>query len=528
MIELYIKSIDRRWKKEVAGGSRCNYILSPYITSKTAESVLSRANGSACEIYTLFSADLFCSKASSLKTIKNLIETGHKVFHLPGLHAKVFLVPGAFASIGSQNLTHAGTRHKEASVALFDKRMVEQVEKQIAPWLAARIAITLEMIAEMEKVLIHLEPQYHELLDAAETATQGIIEAQLARDEEERRNEEERLAAETRARQAKLDEERRLEVENQQRERQQRWFDSVIAEQKRQRILEEERLAAEMQAHRAKVDEERKRAAESLENWRNGVLEARKRQEASHESQLQREREAAAAYKMRVAMFGVNSRALPASLSTARGVVCYRDSYWPRQKVTLAAQNARDLTSWTIDGAPCSFSYANRYLIVHEQSGKAGWGRIVKTRITFIGRQVGFSDFMHLGGNYLSVSRNCDWDLSPKYGRNMYYEINDRAGNRICTISAWFDLKNLEILNIERASGTDFPVKAQDDVIRAIENNSGLVASKLLKTIVAPFLYVTRLYGDIAEDFFGPVGSAFSIRAAMVSGHPILVVASDR
>lgn len=492
MIELYIKSIDRRWKKEVAGGACCNYILSPYITSKTAESVLSRSNGSDCKIYTLFSAELFCSKASSLKTIKNLIGAGHKVFHLPDLHAKVFLVPGVFASIGSQNLTHAGTRHKEASVALFDKRMVGQVEKQIAPWLAAGIAITPEMIADMEKVLAHLEPQYQELLESAETATQDIFNAQLARA-------------------AQLAHEARLAREEEQR-----------------RILEEERRAAEEQAQRAKVDEERKQAAEAYERWRAGVIEEQKRSAANYESRLQCEREAAAAYKQRVAMFRVNSRALPASLSTARGVVCYRDSYWSSQKVTLAVQHERDLTSWTIEGAPCRFSKGKRHLIVHEESGKTGWGRIVKTRITFIGKEVGFSEFMHLGGTDTSVSLNCDWNHSPKYGRNMFFEIGSRSGNVACTISAWFDLKRLEILNIERATGTAFPFIEQREVIAAVERHSDLVASRLLKKIVTPFTYVTRLHGDIAKDFFGPVGSAFSIRAAMVSGHPILVVASAR
>lgn len=485
MIELYIKSIDRRWKKEVAGGSRCNYILSPYITSKTAESVLSRSNGRACEVYTLFSAELFCSKASSLRTIRNLVEAGHKVFHLPGLHAKVFLVPGAFASIGSQNLTHAGTRHKEASVALFDQRTVDQVEKQIAPWLVQGVAITPEMISEMEEVLAHLEPQYQELLASAEKATQRVFQAQLVRA-------------------AQLAHEAQL-------------------------AREEERLAAEERAQRAKVDEERKRAAEAHEQWLARVIEDQRRA-AGYESQLQlqRERDAAAAQKQRIARFGINSRALPSSLSTARGVVSYRDSYRSNRRVTLAAQQERDLTSWRIQGAPCSFSHGKRYLIVHEESGKAGWGRIVKTRITFIGKGVGFSGFMHLGGMHVSISKNCDWSPSPDYGRNMFFEIGDEFGNVACTVSAWFDLTRLEILNIERSGGTKFPAKEQLEVIKAIKRNSDLVASRILKEVVAPFTYVARLHGDIAEDFFGPVGSAYSIRAAIVSGHPILVVASDR
>ncbi len=116
-MELYVKNIAHRWRKEMRRVTAKAYILSPYITSSTADSVLAHLDENVClpEIYTTFSAELFASKASSLRTLKTMVDQGYPLYHLPNLHAKIVLMPGTFASIGSQNLTLAGTRNKEAS-----------------------------------------------------------------------------------------------------------------------------------------------------------------------------------------------------------------------------------------------------------------------------------------------------------------------------------------------------------------------------------------------------------------------------
>jgi phosphatidylserine/phosphatidylglycerophosphate/cardiolipin synthase-like enzyme len=103
-------------------------ILSPYLTSKTAEGILRESQVAECEVYTIFSVHNFISGASSLKTLKCLHERECQLYHLPRLHAKIIISPGRFATIGSQNLTRNGVKNKEASVITFDNNEVEKIE----------------------------------------------------------------------------------------------------------------------------------------------------------------------------------------------------------------------------------------------------------------------------------------------------------------------------------------------------------------------------------------------------------------
>ena len=61
----------------------------PDITSKTADSVLGNMSGGQCEVNTLFEMDVFAAGASSLSTLTKLMDQGHRLFHLPNLHAKL-------------------------------------------------------------------------------------------------------------------------------------------------------------------------------------------------------------------------------------------------------------------------------------------------------------------------------------------------------------------------------------------------------------------------------------------------------
>jgi phosphatidylserine/phosphatidylglycerophosphate/cardiolipin synthase-like enzyme len=126
-MELYLRNIARRWKKEFSVEAERKLIFSPYVTSSTAESVVGQSG--PCEIHTEFSVELFASHASSLETLRLLMDRGHKLFHVTNLHAKVFLIPRQFASVGSQNLTLGGTTNREASVVLQDVRHLEVLGK---------------------------------------------------------------------------------------------------------------------------------------------------------------------------------------------------------------------------------------------------------------------------------------------------------------------------------------------------------------------------------------------------------------
>jgi len=107
----YLRNISRRWHTEIKKVDNGKVIiLSPYLTSETAEAILRGSKFAECEIYTIFSVQNFVSGASSLKTLKCLYGRGCKLYHLPRLHAKIVMSPGHFATIGSQNLTRRSSK----------------------------------------------------------------------------------------------------------------------------------------------------------------------------------------------------------------------------------------------------------------------------------------------------------------------------------------------------------------------------------------------------------------------------------
>jgi len=157
----YLKNISRRWHTEIKKVDGKVIILSPYLTSKTAEGILRDSKFSECEIYTIFSVHNFISGASSLKTLKCLYDKGCKLYHLPRLHAKIIISPGRFATIGSQNLTRNGVKNKEASVITFDVKEVNKIEELLNQWIPQRKCITSEMIQHLEDKIINLRKKFN-------------------------------------------------------------------------------------------------------------------------------------------------------------------------------------------------------------------------------------------------------------------------------------------------------------------------------------------------------------------------------
>ncbi|WP_107668777.1 phospholipase D-like domain-containing protein [Cyanothece sp. BG0011] len=180
--EHYIKSIDRRWKKEVKQATDKIFVLSPYITSRTADVILNNVKKTEiCEIYTVFSVNNFISSSSSIHTIKRLYEKGFNLYHLEKLHAKIILIPNQFASIGSQNLTYNGVRNKEASIIITDSLKIQDILEELKKWFLQRSIITESMINEMEDNFIPLQDKFFELQQEAAALENSIWDNEYKR-----------------------------------------------------------------------------------------------------------------------------------------------------------------------------------------------------------------------------------------------------------------------------------------------------------------------------------------------------------
>ena len=144
-IEIYLKSIVRRWKKECSCATD-TIILSPYITSNTGEVVTSNIDINNCKIYTLFDAELFINKSSSINTLINLKKSGFTIYSLPNLHAKIVLTSNNIVTIGSQNLTNRGHKNFEATIVTKNKKVIRKIKEKIKELIAMRVELSLAML----------------------------------------------------------------------------------------------------------------------------------------------------------------------------------------------------------------------------------------------------------------------------------------------------------------------------------------------------------------------------------------------
>lgn len=176
---LYFRNISRRWKKEASKSEELVF-FSPYITSSTAETVLLHDAGPDCTIYTCFKAENFACRASSLKTLKNLIQSGCELFHIEDLHAKVMLSED-FISIGSQNLTNSGRTNLEATFSSQDPSYIRHGQNAIEDWVNLAKEITLEMIEDMEDEVSPLIVEYDKIKELFNTADNIVAEKETTR-----------------------------------------------------------------------------------------------------------------------------------------------------------------------------------------------------------------------------------------------------------------------------------------------------------------------------------------------------------
>ena len=191
MDKVYARTIIRRAKKEIADQPQNVLILSPYLTSQTAETVISEAEPSSTDVYTTFKSETFASGGSSISTVRLLLELGYNLYELTHLHAKTILT-SEFGLVGSQNLTKGGTKNREISVVLTDKEELDYLRSEIEEWGKDRRSISLAMVKDMENLLPELKRAYKKFENLTTLSDQKIDEAIVERELERQRREKER------------------------------------------------------------------------------------------------------------------------------------------------------------------------------------------------------------------------------------------------------------------------------------------------------------------------------------------------
>lgn len=400
----------RRWKDELRGDVAHVSIFSPYITSKTAELVVQAVPPQRCAIHTSFSLENFAAGASSLRTLRFLVAAGFSLYQVPNLHAKIVLVPGRFASVGSQNLTQQGGRNKEATVVFTTLREIRRIEGLVVPWVAERQPITSEMIEEAAAILPSLVLHFRTMRHEAVTAEHLIQERIAARNQE------------------RLD-------------------------RMRAQLAQLSRAHATVVARVTRVEQPR---------W---------------------------------AVFG-----------------------GPNETRSLLTSPRNDLTRWSVDGELIKLERMTRYICINADTGKFGWARVGKTRITFVADEItGLKTT--LVGVECNLNFSALWKGHQRSGENLQIAIAPDGSKHPLKIQAWFGLNELDVV---RVAGGDKSRRLKS-LATWIGQNERMFAEAILQQLLKPFQYIHNLYGTEADKFFGPIGSRYRLGLRKLAERPLLV-----
>ncbi|WP_344151712.1 phospholipase D family protein [Nocardioides koreensis] len=177
--QLLARSVHRLWERRVKAAAESVRVFAPYL-DRTLTTLLKKAGPDVelAVVTDLSPASGVLNYAWQLRGVQRLLKEGVEVRSLRRLHAKVLLVDGSHATIGSQNFTAYGRGSKEATVApevdLQDSRFIAT----LAAWFEESEPVDLAFI---ERLLERLAPQ----ITKAQDAQQELIDAYEEAEEKE-------------------------------------------------------------------------------------------------------------------------------------------------------------------------------------------------------------------------------------------------------------------------------------------------------------------------------------------------------
>ncbi len=471
---VYVRSNIRRSILEVTNSPNRAIFLSPYLTSNTAENVISRAEPNDAEIYTTFLAENFAAGASSIRTLRSLLEEGYDIYHLPNLHAKVVLTE-EYASIGSQNLTTGGTRNREISVALTDERDLKSLRSQMARWFVDRFPVTIDMVADMEELLPSLRKLHKDFekavqaanLEMASKAETREAERQAWEEEQERKELERQIAAQ-RQLQVEAEEQKRLELER--------------------RLLAEQQLRA--------------------------ALEARSE-------------------PMRMAIRSAEVRSAERIFCELVTKGRYKDGDWIGSYGTLERYfKDESFLEWSIesDVTPAqshSLTKRNRYLIMLLNNGRLAWPALNIGQITDFGVNTNAADPMRIGNHNYLIRLELPSDETSLQEFNVVAKVgpvskNGTGGLPGIVVRGYFSLSDFTIVDFDFDPEAETVFRGTSELYRFIENDSSAIRNSIIKELLEPFRFEKNRAGINAHEYFNGQGSLFYLQLHEFHGYKFL------
>lgn len=177
-----------------------------------------------------------------------------------------------------------------------------------------------------------------------------------------------------------------------------------------------------------------------------------------------------------------------------------------------------DLLNWRINLERKSLQKTFYCLALVKDTGKLGWARVTKTRITYFQQGVGSSEININGTNY-EIAFVANWNWEELRNTNLVIQISKHVDsyNYKCEIHLWFD-KDLDIIKTS-SSGLDF-------LENWINENPEIFKSIIIKRLLTPFKYKKNLSEKQADKFLKKLKN-YKLRLGEINNYPFLLFSEN-
>jgi hypothetical protein len=175
------KSVDReflaadiypKWKRRVAAATESVRIYSPYLDRLAVDLLGNAALGpeSVAVVTDLSPESCPFGYRGQLLAIRRLIASGIDVRSLPRLHAKVLLVDGRQATLGSQNFTGYARKSRETSLAADSDLSASTFVRTLNKWFNQAVPVDGDLVdrllERLEQPMAHAREAIQDLIDS--------------------------------------------------------------------------------------------------------------------------------------------------------------------------------------------------------------------------------------------------------------------------------------------------------------------------------------------------------------------------
>jgi hypothetical protein len=204
-----------------------------------------------------------------------------------------------------------------------------------------------------------------------------------------------------------------------------------------------------------------------------------------------------------------------------------------RNVFSLMVPSGVDLTRWWVDGEPRDLRPFYRYLCIMQDTGKLGWARVARTRITYVEPEFWPSKILHIAhpSSYAGLTLPEPYNLrfnpegvNKEPGVNLLIQVVWSGTVPICEVATWYAPGSLTILAVRPLNTDGVSPNQRERVTQWLKDEHEAFSKFVLACITSPFQYRTKRTGDEANTFFGE--GAFRLAVMVENSHPVLVVSS--